>query len=292
MSSKFLSANGPGHGVEVLLDEAALELALSNANLMADASGKAIVPHFRALADVENKVANASVEDHHRGYDPVTIADREAELAIREIIERHCPQDGIYGEEFGYRQGESGLTWVLDPIDGTRGFVCGMPTWGTLIALYNGTRSILGVLDQPVLGERFVGLLAEKPKAWLEQRGERQLLRCRRTQSLDESLMCTTTPDIFAGEHWAVYERITAAVASTRYGTDCYGYAMLAAGQVDLVIEPALSAYDIQALVPIVKAAGGVISDWSGNEVVAGGNVIAAANRQLHERALSLVQNA
>lgn len=297
MGIEFISSGGPGHGRETILDRLAMEQALKHANLMADAAGAAILPHFRALQQVENKLEN-SVSGSRGSYDPVTIGDRNAELAIREVIERCCPQDGIYGEEFGYKETQSGLTWVLDPIDGTRGFVCGLTTWGTLISLYDGRRSVLGVIDQPVMGERFVGIFGATTandqsvpvQAYVENRGVRQSVNCSDTQSIEESLLCITSPGIYHGDKWPLYEKLTGAVASTRYGTDCYGYAMLACGYVDLVIEPGLEPYDIQALVPLIEAAGGVITDWSGAAVTGGGDIVAAATAELHHQALSLIK--
>lgn len=307
LATEFLSPEGPAHGRDISLNAAALEQALEHANLMADAAREAILPHFRALQQVDNKLEN-KVSPTRGSYDPVTIADRNAEQAIREVIERYRPGDGVFGEEFGYRESQTGLTWVIDPIDGTRGFVCGLTTWGTLISLYDGRRSVLGMLDQPVMAERIVGcygaLDAGAPtpvQAYIENlhlqnRGEgagsrliRQAIKCSQTIRLEDSLLCITSPDIYRGDNRPFYEQLTAAVASTRYGTDCYGYAMLACGHVDLVVEPDLEPYDIQALIPIVEAAGGVITDWSGKPVAGGGDVVAAATRELHEQTLALL---
>ncbi len=298
MSIEFLSPEGPGHGTATVLDQAALTQALKHANLMADAAGEAILPHFRALQSVENKLEN-KISTTRGSYDPVTVGDRNAEKAIRDVIERYCPEDGVYGEEYGYKATRSGLTWVLDPIDGTRGFVCGLTTWGTLISLYDGCRSVLGVMDQPVMGERFVatcgatlsGDEALAIQAYVENQGARQSLASSATTSLKDSLLCITSPDIYRGKNWPLYERLTQAVASTRYGTDCYGYAMLACGYVDLVIEPALEPYDIQALIPLIEASGGVITDWSGAAVNSGGDIVAAATAELHQEALALIMS-
>lgn len=298
MSIEFISPGGPGHGRETILDQVAMEQALKYANFMADAAGKAILPHFRALQQVENKLEN-KVSASRGSYDPVTVGDRDAEQAIREVIERYRPEDGIYGEEYGYKQTQSGFTWVLDPIDGTRGFVCGLTTWGTLISLYDGRRSVLGIMDQPVMGERFVGTFGassgkDQPvpvQAYVENRGVRQLISCSGSKNIEESLLCITSPDIYRGANWPLYEKLTATVASTRYGTDCYGYAMLACGYVDLVVEPALEPYDIQALVPLIEAAGGIVTDWSGAAVNGGGDIVAAATAELHQQALSLIKS-
>lgn len=318
MATEFLSSEGPTHGREIRLSADDLQQALEHANLMADAAGKAILPHFRALQQVENKLEN-QVSPSRGTYDPVTIADRNAEQAIRQVIERYRPEDGVFGEEFGYRDSQSGLTWVIDPIDGTRGFVCGLTTWGTLISLYDGRRSILGILDQPVMAERFVGCFgalddAGGPltiqaytenlrnrlvegdsgfdNAGVEGAINRQLIRCSQTTRMEDSLLCITSPDIYRGDNWYLYEQLIGKVASTRYGTDCYGYAMLACGHIDLVVEPDLEPYDIQALIPLIEAAGGVITNWHGEPVAGGGDVIAAATPELHQQTLALIQAA
>jgi len=294
VTDEFLSPPGPdGSRLGATLNADELEQVLTTAHHMADAAGRAIVPHFRALAAVENKLEGVTAEvgpGSGNGYDPVTVADRSAEEAMRQVLEKERPHDGIYGEEFGYQSGESGFTWVLDPIDGTRGFVCGLPTWGTLIALHNGQRSILGMMDQPVLQERFVGLVGDTTSASLQTRTtDAQAINCRGVSSLEESLLCITTPDIFTGDKHSQYLKLTNAVASTRYGTDCYGYAMLASGHIDLVVEPGLQPYDIQAMVPIIEAAGGVVTDWGGEAIATGGDVIAAANETLHQQVLALL---
>ena len=283
-------------GSVIELDDNQLQKALHDVNQMADAARKVIVPYFRSFGELENKLDGSISPTKPTGqtssnraittYDPVTRADKEAEQAIVNVIKQCRPDDGIFGEEYGYHAGSSGLCWVIDPIDGTRGFVCGLPTWGTLIALHNGEKSILGVMDQPILEERFIG---SPVAAQLHTHSGVRALSVRTTQSLADAWVCVTTPDIFAGSKAAVLVRLNEQVASIRYGTDCYGYAMLAAGMVDLVVEPGLEAYDIQALIPIIEFAGGVITDWQGRPVTNGGDVIAAATPELHEQALALV---
>jgi len=272
-------------GRVVELDNDQLQQALLDVNQMADAARKVIVPYFRSFGELENKLDASPATTT---FDPVTRADKEAEQAIVEIIRQRRPDDGIFGEEHGYHAGSSGLCWVIDPIDGTRGFVCGLPTWGTLIALHNGEKSILGVMDQPILEERFIG----KPGgAQLYTRSGVRDLAVRSTTNLADAWTCVTTPDVFAGSKEAVLFRLNEQVASIRYGTDCYGYAMLAAGMVDLVIEPGLEAYDIQAMIPIIESAGGVVTDWQGRAVSNGGDVVAAATPELHQQALAVVAN-
>ena len=259
------------------IDESALAVV---ANEMADAARAAILPHFRNAALVsENKQPT--------GYDPVTVADRAAEEAMRAVLAKRRPDDGILGEEFGARPGTSGLTWVLDPIDGTRGFVAGTPTWGVLIAVGPESGPVLGLIDQPYIGERFLGFAGQA-----EMRGPtgQRSIRTRASRPLAEAVLFTTFPELGSAAERASFERVAAEVQLTRYGMDCYAYALVAAGQIDLVIEAGLNAYDIQAPIALIEAAGGVVTDWDGRPVHGGGRAIAAANRDIHAEALALVR--
>lgn len=225
------------------------------------------------------------------GFDPVTEADRAAEAAMRAHIEAERPQDGIYGEEFGIKRGSSGLTWVLDPIDGTRGFLSGTPTWGVLIALCaeeaDGPGApILGVIDQPYIGERFEGGFGSASLAG--PRGTRAL-RVRGPRSLSEAVLFTTFPEVGTQDEGAAFARLSREVKLTRYGMDCYAYALVAAGQIDLVVEAGLQPYDIAAPIAVIEAAGGVVTDWQGRPAHRGGQVIAAANREVHAAALAVL---
>ncbi len=247
------------------------------ADEMADAARAAILPFFRGAAlGTENKDA--------AGFDPVTLADRAAEQAMREVLARTRPEDGILGEEFGHSAGSSGLTWVLDPIDGTRGFISGTPTWGVLIALSDEDGPILGVIDQPYIGERFRG---GGGLARMEGPQGSAPLRTRALERLSEALLFTTFPEVGTPEERAAFERVAAEVRLTRFGMDCYAYALLAAGQVDLVIEAGLNAYDIQAPIAVIEAAGGLVTDWQGGPVHDGGQVLAAGSEALHAAALA-----
>ncbi|MFZ7093156.1 histidinol-phosphatase [Primorskyibacter sp. 2E233] len=246
---------------------------------LAEAARKVILPYFRNFDLVsDNKLAV--------GFDPVTIADREAELAMRAILEMRRPDDGILGEEFGATPGSTGLTWVLDPIDGTRGFISGTPTWGVLIAVSDDTGPILGVIDQPYTSERFVGGLGQAH--WSGPLGTRDL-RVKPTQALDQAILFTTFPEVGSAEEGAAFARVARQAKLTRYGMDCYAYALLAAGQIDLVIEAGLNAYDIQAPIAVIEAAGGIVTDWQGGKVHEGGQALAAANESLHAQALELL---
>lgn len=242
---------------------------------LADAAGREILPHFRQNAPVDIKAAET--------WDPVTEGDRAGERAIRHLIEKHYPAHGIIGEEYGVKEGTSGLTWILDPVDGTRAFVIGLPTWATLIALYADGRPVLGVMSQPFVGDVFHG---HREGAWLTHRGTRQPLRVAPHRSLSDSLAGTTSPHLYKDGNEAPFGRLRTAVKSMRYGLDCYSFALLAAGHMDIAMDPALQIYDIAALIPIMEGAGGVVSTWTDNDPASGGNVIAASSRALLDEAL------
>lgn len=248
---------------------------------MADAARAAILPFFRqAGLAAENKL--------EAGFDPVTVADRAGEQAMRAVLADHRPEDGIWGEEFGQTPGQSGRTWVLDPIDGTRGFISGTPTWGVLIALSDETGPILGAIDQPYIGERFVG---SPDVARLTGPMGVQPLATRPAAPLNEAIVFTTFPEVGTAEEGAAFHAVARQAKLTRYGMDCYAYALLASGQVDLVIEAGLNAYDIQGPIAVVQAAGGVVTDWQGGPAHMGGRVIAAANPEIHAEALEILKS-
>ena len=257
---------------------ASLDFFWSVAHELADAARVETLRHFRnADLGTESKTAD---------FDPVTVADRGAEAAMRAVLARRCPQDGILGEEEDAKASETGLTWVLDPIDGTRGYVSGTPTWGVLIALADETGPRLGIVDQPYIGERFCG--GPDRATMTGPLGERAL-GVRDTKKLDEATLFTTFPEIGTAAQRAAFEEVAATVKMVRYGCDCYAYALLAAGQIDLVIEAGLQPYDIQAPIAVIQAAGGVITDWSGQPAHHGGTALAAATPELHEAALALL---
>lgn len=254
---------------------------LDVAHKMADAARSAILPHFRtASLNAENKLSE--------GFDPVTVADRAAEQAMRAVLAELRPEDGILGEEFGTSTGTSGRTWVLDPIDGTRGFISGTPTWGVLIALSDDTGPFLGVIDQPYTGERFCG--GPEVAQMTGPLGARSL-QTRDTEALQDAILFTTFPEVGTPQDRAGFQRVAAQAKLTRYGMDCYAYALLAAGQVDLVIEAGLNAYDIQAPIAVIQAAGGIVTNWEGGSVHEGGRALAAANPTLHRAALELLNS-
>lgn len=249
------------------------------AHALADAARDAVLPYFRqAGLGADNKLEG--------GFDPVTEGDRAAERAMRAVLAEMRPDDTIIGEEYGTQAGSSGLTWVLDPIDGTRGFLSGTPTWGVLIAVGGAGGPEFGVIDQPYIGERFWG-------GWgaAEMRGPTGAgaLKTRAARALSEAIVFTTFPEVGTAQERAGFEAVAQRARLVRYGMDCYAYALVAAGQVDLVIEAGLSNYDIQAPIAVIEAAGGIVTDWAGGPVHEGGRALAAANAEIHAAALELL---
>ena len=252
---------------------------IRTAHEMADAARAAILPWFRN-ADL------AADNKRPADFDPVTQADRAAERAMREVLARARPDDAILGEEYGATSGSSGLTWILDPIDGTRAFLCGAASWGVLIGLSDGQDILYGLIDQPYLGERFEGGLGQARLTG--PLGERAL-QVRQGVGLDGALLLTTFPQIGTPDEAAAFRRVADRVRLTRYGLDCYAYALLALGQIDLVIEAGLQSYDIAGPLAVVEAAGGIVTDWQGGPAGQGGQVIAAGSVELHRAALDLL---
>lgn len=240
---------------------------------LADLASEQILPRFRVAIGMENKSKDG-------GFDPVTVADREAETAIRREIRRVYPDHGILGEEHGLDAGTSSYTWVIDPIDGTRAFVLGQLHWGTLIALNDGKAPIVGVMRQPYTGETFLGSAAG---AELRRGNEITRLRARANTKLADVTVCATDPTMFAGPaHQEAFARLAPRARAVRFGGDCYTPCLVAAGCADLVVEAGLKPWDVQALIPIVQGAGGVITDWSGGPADRAAEVIIAGNVALH----------
>lgn len=252
---------------------------LALANRLADLARSETLAHFRR----PDLVADSK---QAQGFDPVTVADRAAETRLRHELARARPQDGIIGEEFPPVPSGSGLTWVIDPIDGTRGYLSGTPCWGVLIALADRDGPFLGVIDQPYIGERFIGGLGE---ASLSGPHGTAPLQCRNLGDISQAVLFSTFPEIGTPEECAAFGRVSRACRLTRYGMDCYAYALLALGQIDLVIEAGLNLYDIAAPLAVIEAAGGLFTDWQGNPVGNNGQVIAAANTSIHAQALELL---
>ncbi|WP_378944869.1 inositol monophosphatase family protein [Paracoccus sp. R86501] len=252
---------------------------IRTAHDMADAARKAILPLFRS---------DDLVADNKRpaDFDPVTQADRDAEQSMRAVLARQRPDDAILGEEFGHAAGTSGLTWILDPIDGTRAFISGTVSWGVLIGVSDGQDVIYGLIDQPYTGERFEGGLG---RAQLTGPHGSRPLKVRGGVALEGATLMTTFPEVGTPSEAQAFRRVADQVRLTRYGLDCYAYALLALGQIDLVIEAGLQSYDIAGPLAVVQAAGGIVTDWQGGPAAQGGQVIAAATPELHAAALALL---
>ncbi len=248
---------------------------ISLAGRLADAGGAIARRYFRSGIAVETK-ADAS---------PVTVADREAERAMRALIEAAYPDHGIIGEEHGAVRTDAAYVWVIDPIDGTRSFISGVPLFGTLIALLRDGVPILGLIDQPVLGERWLGA-AGRPTTF-----NGAPARTRACDELAKAILFATSPDIFTGADRGAYERLSSAAYVTRHGADCYAYGLLASGHVDLVVEASLKPHDFCALVPVIAGAGGIITDWNGAPLGLGsdGRVAASGDLTAHARVLALL---
>lgn len=242
------------------------------ANELADAARPIAARYFRTGVTVDDKTDQS----------PVTIADREAETAMREILDRHVPQHGVFGEEHGAVRTDAEYVWVLDPIDGTKAFITGLPLFGTLIGLFHRGKPVLGIIDQPILKERWLGVQGERSTL------NGQPIRVRACRDLAEAYMYSTAPGMFPGAYARPHEALTGKVKLFRWGGDCYAYGLLAAGHVDLVVEASLKLYDYAALIPVVTGAGGAISDWKGKplDMNSDGSVIAAGDAEVHRAAM------
>ena len=248
---------------------------------LATHSGDAILPFFRTSLAALDKSTNGD-------FDPVTEADRAGEVAMRRLINANFPSHGIIGEEFGAERREAEYVWVLDPIDGTKAFICGLPIWGTLIGLTHNGRPVYGMMNQPFSRERFSG---DGQAARYEGPAGRRTLRARACPKVSEAVISTTHPGMMAPAERQRYDRLETRAKLSRYGGDCYAYAMLAAGHIDLVVESGLNPYDIVAIIPIVEGAGGVITSWNGEDASSGGSIIAAGDKRTHEEALAILNS-
>jgi len=256
------------------------EKLIAFANRLADASGAVIRPYFRQRIEVAHKPGRGS-------FDPVTEADKGGERAIRAIIERERPDDGILGEEYGEKPGRNSLRWVLDPVDGTRAFITARHEWGSLIALEENEVPVLGMLDQPVLGERFLGV---NGRSVLIEGDKRTSLHVRECDELGKAILCATDPSAYFSEsQQAAFQRVKMAVRMTRYCGDCYLFAALAMGFVDLVIEANFKRWDVAALIPLVEGAGGIITSWDGGDCRDGKTILACGDKRIHQQAVKLL---
>ena len=242
---------------------------------LADVAGEVIRPYFRQPLVVDDKA----------DLTPVTAADRAAEQEVRALIEQRFPDHGIIGEEFGRVRDDAEFAWVLDPIDGTKSFISGVPLFGTLIALTRAKRPILGIIDQPISRERWVGVTGRPTTL------NGAAVRCRACATLAAATLFATTPDMFKDADAAAFVRVSSAAKLTRFGADCYAFGLIAAGFIDLVLEAGLKPYDFCAMVPIVEGAGGVATDWHGADLDLGsdGRILVAGDRRTHQAALALL---
>lgn len=250
------------------------------AHTLADTARAVTLAYRPAGSDIADKSVGGL-------FDPVTEADREAERVLRGLIEARFPDHGISGEEFPDRPGSGDLSWSLDPIDGTRSFICGLPTWTTLIAMLRDGRPILGVIDAPRMGERYVGL--DGASVLTGPDGCETRLKASGCTRLAQARLATTDPYLFEGDEADGFERLRRASMTQRYGQDAYAYARLAAGSIDLVVENLLKPHDYNALIPVIRGAGGVVTDWRGGSDFEGGRIVAAATRELLDETLALL---
>ena len=246
---------------------------------LASASGETILPFFRTALAVENKKAG--------GFDPVTAADRAAENAMRALIRKNFPDHGIVGEEYGSERTGAEYVWVLDPIDGTKSFISGMTAWGTLIGLMRFGEPVFGMMHQPFIGERFTG---DGGAAHYRGRTGNRDLRVRKCAALSDAVLFTTSPLLMNKHDRATFERVQDKAKLSRYGGDCYAYCMLAAGQIDLVIETEIKPHDIVPLIPIITGAGGIVTTWENGPPQSGGRIVVAGDKRVHAAALEMLK--
>ena len=248
---------------------------------LAEASATAIRPFFRRNTQIDVKEGPV--------WDPVTEGDRAGERAIRDLIEAHYPDHGIHGEEYGVKAARAPFTWVLDPVDGTRAFVCGMPTWATLIGLSYEGRPVLGLMNQPVVGEMFYG---NPHGAWHDYRGAVSPIATRKGVRLNRATIGTTAPELYRSEeNQRRFQALRAKAQLTRYGGDSYFFCMMAAGHLDIAMDCGLQPYDITPLLPIITGAGGATAEWTGGDLAQGGNVLTAGSRELLDEALAIMSS-
>jgi myo-inositol-1(or 4)-monophosphatase len=248
---------------------------------LAAKSGEVILPFFRTSLSIDNKSTAGR-------FDPVTAADRAAEAAMRALIREAFPAHGIVGEEYGSEHPDAEYVWVLDPIDGTKSFISGMPAWGTLIALTHFGKPVFGMMHQPFLRESFTG--DGEAARYRGPAGDRQLA-VRSCGALEDAVLFTTSPLLMSDADCAAFRRVEQRVRLPRYGGDCYAYCMLAAGHIDLVIETELKPHDVIPLIPIISGAGGVLTTWDGGSALLGGRIVAAGDRVVHAAALQVLNS-
>ena len=252
---------------------------LATAHALADKAGAVILPHFRSGCAVDHKGGDL--------FDPVTAADRDAEAAIRAGLAEAYPSHGVIGEEFASLRSDAEYCWVLDPIDGTRAFILGLPLWGTLIGLTRGGSPLLGLMDQPFTRERF---WSGESEAYFRHDGTTKPMRVRACAGLGDALLASTSTDFFSSEEeHRRFDALSRAVRLRRFGGDCYNYCLLALGHIDLVVEAGLKPYDIIPLIPIIERAGGIVTTWEDGDPRGGGRILAAGDPRLHAVAVKVL---
>jgi myo-inositol-1(or 4)-monophosphatase len=252
---------------------------LATAHQLADHAGAVILPHFRTDQRIDHKGGDR--------FDPVTAADRDAERAIRDALAAAYPAHGILGEEFGAKTSDTDFCWVIDPIDGTRSFILGLPVWGTLIGLTRAGTPLLGLMDQPFTRERF---WSGETEAFFRHGDATRPMRTRACTRLGDSLLATTSTDFFTTEdEHRRFDALSRAVRLRRFGGDCYNYCLLALGHIDLVVEAGLQPFDILPLIPIVERSGGIVTSWDGGDPREGGRILAAGDRRIHDAAVKML---
>lgn len=257
---------------------AEIDRLIAIAEAAVDLAGAVIRPFFRAGLDADLK------DD----LSPVTVADRRAEQAMRAMLAQHWPDHGVLGEEFGAERPDARWRWVLDPIDGTRAFLTGRPVFATLVGLLDGDESILGIIDQPITGERWIGAAG---RSTVFRGGLGGKIGCRARENLAAAELSCTSPEMFVPEALAAFQRLAAGTRRTSHGGDGYAYGLLALGQIDVIAEAGLKIWDWTALIPIIEGAGGRITDWSGKPLTPGsdGRVLAVGDAALLAPALALL---
>lgn len=276
--------NSEGSGQMLIAEKVCQQLPdISFFHSLADAARSETLPRFRSALDlhVDTKPLMGC------RFDPVTDADREAERVIRNLIQAEFPWHAITGEEFG-QSGSGPVEWVLDPVDGTRPFLCGIPVWGTLIGLLQEGQAVMGMMDQPYTQERF---WSDGKASWVASLQGQSRLSTRRDIEISQAILHTTSPDWIELHPSINFKKLSAETRMTRFGGECYAMAMVAAGKIDICFEPSLKPYDIVALIPIIEKAGGVVTALDGSTAEKGGRVIACGCPRLHEHALSILNS-
>lgn len=268
-----------GYSPKVSVTQSQKATYVAFANRTVQAAGEATLRYFREGMEAQNKATGSEA------FDPVTEADRAAETIIRDALAREFPTHGICGEEFGYESG-NGLTWVIDPIDGTREFMSGMLQWGVLLALFDGDTPIIGAMYQPYTGELFYG---DAERSFFVRGGHRRQMSTAANAEVSEAVLASTGLDWFNAVDRRRFDQLRKQVRLCRFGGDCYLYALVAMGHIHLGTDAGLNAYDIQALIPIIQGAGGVVSTYEGGNASMGGSVLASANAGLHTAALEML---